>query len=250
METNAAYVGGEGLPVPDDAAFQGKAATVTEAVLTRFSCRQFARDRTPDPAAIRALLVKAGRAASGGNLQSWRVHVATGATLDKLRTEVTKRAKRLQLGGKFQSYSIYPSPLKQPYHARRSQMGLQYYEAIGVQRGDGGARLKAAHRNYALFDAPVGLFVTIDKDMGSPQWSDVGQFLATFCLLAREQGLHTIQMEAWALVHAHVKTLLRFNEGELLFCGVGVGYPDWTAPVNNFRTHRADPGEYIVEAKL
>jgi hypothetical protein len=37
----------------------------------------------------------------------------------------------------------------------------------------------------------VGLLFTIDKDMGPPQWADVGQVMAHVMLMARERGWHT-----------------------------------------------------------
>ena len=53
-------------------------------------------------------------------------------------------------------------------------------------------------KNFEFFGAPVGLIFTLDREMGPPQWSDVGMFMQTFMLLAREQGLHTCPQEAWA----------------------------------------------------
>ena len=50
---------------------------------------------------------------------------------------------------------------------------------------------QAMSKNFTFFGAPVGLIFTLDKEMGPPQWSDVGMFMQSFMLLARERGLHT-----------------------------------------------------------
>lgn len=59
----------------------------------------------------------------------------------------------------------------------------------GIQRTDGEGRFKQLARNWEFFDAPVGVFFVLDRQMGPPQWSDVGGFMATFMLLCEEAGL-------------------------------------------------------------
>src|SRR5690349_5137231 len=57
---------------------------VFEAVDSRISCRWFL-DKPVDPKIVRDLIAKASRAASGGNLQPWRVYALTGAPLAELK---------------------------------------------------------------------------------------------------------------------------------------------------------------------
>ena len=59
---------------------------VFEAVDSRLSCRAFL-DRPVDPALVRDLIARAARAASGGNLQPWRVYALTGAPLKELKPQ-------------------------------------------------------------------------------------------------------------------------------------------------------------------
>ena len=61
---------------------------VFEAVDSRISCRWFL-DRPVDPKIVRDLIAKAARAASGGNLQPWRVHALTGTPLADLKRRRT-----------------------------------------------------------------------------------------------------------------------------------------------------------------
>ena len=47
------------------------------------------------------------------------------------------------------------------------------------------ARQRAAIANWNCFGAPVALFCYIDRDLGRPQWADVGMYLQTVMLLLR-----------------------------------------------------------------
>src|SRR5262245_8272516 len=62
---------------------------VFEAVESRLSCRAFL-DKPVDPALVRDLVARASRAASGGNLQPWRVYALTGAPLAELKQQVAR----------------------------------------------------------------------------------------------------------------------------------------------------------------
>ena len=43
--------------------------------------------------------------------------------------------------------------------------------------------------NYRFFGAPVGMFLFMDKDMGLGSWIDMGIFLQSIMLLAKQHGL-------------------------------------------------------------
>jgi nitroreductase len=110
-------------------------------------------------------------------------------------------------------------------------------------QGDRPARYRQFSRNFAFFDAPVGMFVSIDKHMGPPQWSDVGMFVQTIMLLAREHGLHTCAQEAWTSWHETVRDCLDLPDTLMVFCGIALGYGDMDDPVNGWRTQRAGVDE-------
>ena len=72
------------------------------------------------------------------------------------------------------------------------------YALLGIGREDKPARFAHLARNFSFFDAPSAFFCFVDRQMGPPQWSDLGMFLQTFMLLAEEAGLSTCAQEAWA----------------------------------------------------
>ncbi len=209
---------------------------VRDAVATRFSCRAFAP--TPVPlATVRDILARAARSPSGGNLQPWRVHALAGAPLEDLKARIRPHAPAIPRG-EGAEYAVYPDPLKEPYNARRFEVGALLYRAIGIPRQDRPGRYRQYARNFEFFGAPVGLFFSIDRTMGPPQWSDVGMYIQTVMLLARAEGLHTCGIEAWTRWHKTVSAFLDLPPELMLFCGMALGYADPAAPINQWRAPR------------
>jgi nitroreductase len=126
-------------------------------------------------AEVRDILDISARAASGGNVQPWKVYVLGPEKRNELVTMVAdKMASRK---GEKPQYDIYPrgmekseSPLNTPYMGRRRQLAYQMYDLMGVgDRADKVGRAQAMIRNFTFFDAPVGVLFTIDRGMGPPQ---------------------------------------------------------------------------------
>lgn len=217
---------------------------VSEAIDTRMSCRSFLPTAVPE-ATVRAIINQARRAPSGGNLQPWFVHVLTGEPLKALVGIVRERALALPLGEDTE-YDIYPPNLKEPYRSRRFKCGEDLYALLGIVRSERERRLRQYARNYEFFGAPVGLFFAIDRSMGTDQWADVGMFMQSIMLLAREHGLHTCPQESWAGWHRIVSEFLRLPPELMLFCGMSLGYRDESHPVNRLRTDRAPLEEFAT----
>ncbi|GIR11322.1 MAG: hypothetical protein CM15mP22_7420 [Gammaproteobacteria bacterium] len=59
-------------------------------------------------------------------------------------------------------------------------------------------RTAQARKNYELFGAPVGLFISVNKAVGPNGWGHVGHFVQSICLAAVGSGLGTCLQEAWA----------------------------------------------------
>ena len=87
---------------------------------------------------------------------------------------------------------------------------------------------RAASANWAFFGAPAGLFCYIHRDMGPPQWADVGMYLQTVMLLLRAEGLHSCPQMAWSVYRKTVAQLLSPPDGLILFCGMSIGCEDTT----------------------
>lgn len=209
---------------------------VSQAVAQRISVRAFRPDPIPG-VLVREILEIAARAPSGGNLQPWRVHALTGAPLEALKARV-----RDNPFGETPEYDVYPASLWEPLRTRRFQCGEDLYATIGIPREDKAARLAQLAKNGELFGAPVGLFFSLDRKVGPPQWSDVGMLMQTIMLLAVERGLATCAQEYWARYPQTLADILKLPEDHMIFSGMALGYADETAPINTLRTRR-DPFE-------
>ena len=218
--------------------------SVTEAIQTRRSIRDFLSD--PVPAEIvREILEIASRAASGGNLQPWKVSVLAGDARDEFVETIAERMKQAPFG-EGPEYSIYPPDLGEPYRARRGKVAMDMYALVGIERDDREARARQMGLNFSFFGAPVGIFVSIDRGMGPPQFADLGIFLGNIMLLARERGLHTCAQEAWSLWGKSIREFTGIGEEDLIFCGVALGYANPNAPVNSLQTERASLEEFAT----
>lgn len=206
---------------------------VTEAVGRRVSVRAYL-DRPVPGALVREILEAAQRAPSGGNLQPWRVHALAGPALEGLKARVAANP-----GGEPPEYAVYPENLWDPFRTRRFECGEDLYATLGIPREDKPARLQQLFRNTQLFGAPVGLFFSLDRNLGPPQWSDVGMYMQTVMLLAVERGLATCAQEFWARYPKTVAQHVDLPDDHILFSGMALGYADEAAPINSLRTRRA-----------
>ena len=211
---------------------------VFEAVDSRISCRAFL-DKPVDRNVIRELLERAARAASGGNLQSWNVYALTGAPLAQFKAIVQKRIVTEDPRHTKSEYPIYPNPMFGAYKDRREAHGVQLYGSLGIDRADDDARLAQYKKNFDFFDAPVALFLTIDRRLGPGQWADLGGYIHALAFLARGYGLDTCPQEAWARLYDTVGDFIKIPPHQMLFCGMAIGYGDRKHKANDFRSPRA-----------
>jgi len=216
---------------------------VFEAVDSRISCRWFL-DKPVDPAIVRDLIARAARAASGGNLQPWQVYALTGAPLAEIKRAAKEYSAERDPRHVDAEYPIYPQTMWEPYKGRRDYHGVQLYGALGIDRGDAAARLNQYKRNLEFFNAPVALFIAIDRKLGPGQWADLGGYIHALMFLARGRGLDSCAQESWARMHGIVRPFVNMPPEQMLFCAVALGYGDHTHPANGFRAPRGEVGEF------
>ena len=216
--------------------------SVSEAIATRMSCRAFLN--TPvSGQMIRDILEAARQAPSGGNLQPWHVYAVGGEALNQLRAIVALKLPEQPMG-EGSEYNMYPPNLTEPYRSRRFKCGEDLYATIGIARENRAGRLAQFARNFDFFGAPAALFIAIDRQMGADQWADVGMFMQSIMLLARERGLHTCPQEAWSLWYRTLGEFLAMPPELMLFCGMAIGQRDESAPINTLKTERAPLPEF------
>ena len=210
---------------------------VEQAMQQRHSVRAFL-PRTVDAALVRDLLAQAGQAASGGNLQPWRVIALTGGSLQALRQAMP--AASPDCGAAL----VYPAQLWEPYRSRRLDNGEDLYRSIGIGREDRSGRQQQLARNTHMFGAPVGVFIAVDSRMLHAQWVDLGIYLQSLMLLATGKGLATCAQGFWRNYSDFVSRHLALPQGYQIAFGMALGYEDSAAPINQWRSTRAGLGDW------
>lgn len=216
--------------------------TVEEAIVGRQSIRAYLK--TPVPRhAIARVLETAGRAPSGSNIQPWKVWVIDGEPLTALTDEILKAYDSSGEGKR--EYNYYPVDWREPYLARRRACGWGLYGTMGITREDKAGMHAQRRQNFEFFGAPMGLVFTIDRDLETGSWLDCGMFIQTVMIAARQWGLETCPQAAFANFHEIIRRRLAIPEGEMVICGMAIGYPDTAAKVNSFRTEREPLASYV-----
>lgn len=208
---------------------------LTELLARRTSVRAYTNDPV-QRATLDRICLAARRAPSGANLQPGRFHILKGAPLDALKARLLtaqENAEPVDL-----EYSYFPKVMPPELKDRQRRAGFALYKALGIERRDTQARRDQFAKNYAFFDAPIGIVVTIDRTMGKGCFMDLGMSIMAFLLAAQDEGLGTTGIGALAnygrIAHQH----LELPENEMIVCGIALGVPDISAKVNGFRTDR------------
>ncbi|MCM5680399.1 nitroreductase [Schlegelella sp. S2-27] len=215
------------------------AAIVDAAITSRRSVRAFLPTPVPKHV-IEDILHVASRAPSGTNTQPWKVHVLTGASRETLSRKILAAYDDPAVAATHQEeYAYYPREWVSPYIDRRRKIGWDLYGLLGIAKGDK-ARMHAQHgRNYAFFDAPVGLMFTVDRVMERGSWLDYGMFLQNVMVAARARGLDTCPQAAFTQFHRIIMEHLGAPPQEMLVCGMSLGHADPDAVENRLQTERA-----------
>jgi len=213
-------------------------AAVDAAITSRRSIRAFL-DKPVEREEVARILDVAARAPSGTNTQPWKVHVLTGATRERLSNAILAAyADPDQADAHHEEYPYYPREWVSPYVDRRRKVGWDLYSLLGLTR-DNKAGMAAQHaRNYAFFDAPVGMIFTIDRIMEQGSWLDYGMFLQNIMVAARARGLDTCPQAAFTQYHRIIAAELGLPENEMVVCGMALGWADPDRVENSLHTER------------
>jgi nitroreductase len=216
---------------------------VLDAVAGRRSIRRFLPTAVSDDVVLR-ILEAASRAPSGQNMQPWLVHFVTGETRDRLSAAVIAAA---QADERSDEYAYFPSqPIREPYLSRRRKVGYDLYALHGIDRNDFEGRKRVLLRNFEFFDAPVGLFFTMERDWGYGAWIDLGMVMMNVMTAARAFGLETCPQQAWCEYGAAVRSVLGVPDHHVIVSGMALGHADHGAFENSLVTERAPPEDFVI----
>lgn len=229
---------------------QDQTAIVDSVITARHSVRAFL-DTPVDTQTIKDILTVASRAPSGTNTQPWKVYVVTGdkraQLIDNIFAAKQAIADDPSLADKFQeTFPYYPTEWISPFIDRRRENGWGLYGLLGIQKGDKEKMAAQQDRNFKLFDAPVGLFFTVNKVMGTGSKMDIAMMIQNVMIAAKARGLDTCPQAAFNHFHPVVLETIGAGDDEELVCTVALGYADESDIVNTFITPRVPVDEFAV----
>jgi nitroreductase len=213
-----------------------------ELMAERRSCREFKRDEVPDEL-LGDVLSVAQLTASWCNSQPWGVHLLRGPAKESfcfaLREHVANHEED-------ESPDFELPAEAGVYRERQHELAGTYYASLGIERGDRAARTQAMLRNYLLYDAPVGLIVTSDRQQGTYGAVDCGAYVANLMNAAFDQGLGAVALGAIGIYAGKVRELLGISADRVVVCAVAIGYPDPARSVSSLRTCRAELEQVVT----
>jgi len=223
---------------------------VDAAITSRHSVRAFL-NQPVDPQMIKDILAVASRAPSGTNTQPWKVYVVSGKKRDEMVELVCNAQLELyakpELAQQHQeTFAYYPEKWISPFIERRRENGWGLYGLLNIQKGEKDKMAQQQLRNFQLFDAPVGLYFTVNKAMGIGSKMDIAMMIQNVMIAAKARGLDTCPQAAWNHFHDIVMDVLNAPEDEELVCTVALGYADPEHIVNSFITPRIAVDEFAV----
>lgn len=209
--------------------------------------RQSVRAYLPDPVpqqVVEKLITTARLAPSGANLQPGEFHVLAGDELASLTTALLDAAhnKRPTVS----EYSYFPDDMSDALKARQRATGYALYDSVGIKRRDVQRRRDQFLQNYRFFDAPVGIVVCIQRDMGKGCFMDLGMAMMSLLLAAQSAGFGATGIGALANHADVVHETLQLEPNSMVVCGIALGKPDWEHPINQFKTTREKLDDYAT----
>lgn len=206
-------------------------------------CKRAYLDRPVRRELLEQVLRSAALAPSTRNGQPWQVAVVSGERRDAL-------ARRLcaEFDG---GAPVKPDYLNRPVvsieviEERARAAGAGVLLAKGIGRADAAARRAHLRDNYEFYGAPTEMIFHLPAAAPPGLFLEMGFFLQNVMLALVACGLGSCPQFSVAGYADAIRDELELGDDRLVVCGLAVGYPDESAPVNHFHPGRAELAEYV-----
>jgi nitroreductase len=217
---------------------------IIQAIQSRHSVRDFLSQPVPQDVVMR-IIEMATRCPSSGNGQPWEVFVASGGTLETIRTAYQERFhSRAALPAVMPAPGPGPMPAflqKRMETTRNERMRL-----IGLDPADPASGRVFQEWSSRLFGAPVLVVLSMDQAVSSN--FDIGMLAQTICLAAQNFGVDSLIASAFVSQPDILCRALEIPENLKIVTGIGLGYANPENLINTYRSPRR-PIEEVVRFK-
>lgn len=215
---------------------------VETAIRIRRSVRGFTSETVP-PETMRRVFELAQLSPSNCNVQPWRVYVASGPARDRIRNALIEQAT---LGTPSNSDFEYTDRFEEPYRKHQVECAVLLYKEMGIGREDRVGRMRAALRNFELFDAPHVAFLGMHKKFKEPVALDVGIYLQTLMLAMTAHGIACCAQGSMRTYPDIIRREFGLSPDIGILVGLSFGYEDPTVDANRTRMTRSPLEENVT----
>ena len=219
----------------------GDIMNVIDALNARYTCRAF----MPDPVAretVVKIMEAANRAPSWGNTQPWDFYIAAGSVLEGIRTEFL-----VNMANNVAGATELPIPQEWPaaHKDRYMLLGKERYSMLCTQIDTESLPQIIQKMNYRFFDAPVVIYVCMDRSLTPYSMFDLGSVSQSIMLAAQEFGVATAPAIMLVLYPDIIHKALAIPEDKALVLGIALGYADPDSIHNQYRSLRRPMDEMV-----
>jgi len=212
---------------------------VWEAIEARRSYRVF-KENPVSKTLIEKILIAGGQAPSSANMQPWEFVVVSGQKRDDLSQMMLKsflsQKKGYDILGKD---SFFPRQLLD----RRKKFFTDVFKKLSKHKES--PMKYVMEGSLRFYDAPIIIFVFIDKRIEKRFLFDIGACVQNVVLAAQSEGLGTHLLGLVLKYQNVVKKTLHLSEDKEMVVGICLGYPDMENPINDFTPARADLDQFV-----
>lgn len=217
-------------------------ATIFDRIVAQRRSLRAYLPQAADKETLETIFSVAQHAPSNCNTQPWLVHVASGASLQALKDEMSTRFMAGDMSLDFPYDGVYEGVYKERQYGSAQAL----YDAVNIAREDKAGRHQQFMRNFTFFDAPHVAFLFLPEPFGLREAADLGMYAQTLMLALTAHGMGSCPQTALSFQANFIREQLGIDASNKLVFGMSFGYPDPDAPANSCTTDRAALADAIT----
>lgn len=212
----------------------------TDLVNERRSVRAFLPEAVGQ-SELESIFGLAQRAPSNCNTQPWQVAVASGQSIENLRSKILPAFS----AGEWTMDFPYDGKYQGVYKERQYKAAADLYDAMGITRENKVARNELFMKNYEFFGAPHVAFLFLPEPFGLREAADLGMYAQTLMLSIAAHGLASCPQTALSFNCDLIRQELNIDPANKLLFGLSFGFEDTKHAANVCRTDRAELSDTV-----
>lgn len=224
---------------------------VLDAIQARHSVRDFLPTPVPEDTVMK-ILSAATCSPSSGNGQPWEIFVASGATMENIRSAYLERAQSGPPGPPPTPQAGSPAgpggaggPPSVPaaIRERMATIRSERMKLLGLDPADPASGKVFMGFGARLYGAPVLVVLCMDQALSSNL--DLGLLAQSICLAAQGFGVESMLAASFVMHRDVLRKELEIPENLNIVLGVGLGYANHASVINTYRSPRRPIQEVV-----